>query len=116
MKTLGTYTYNHLMYKHSSRAYQVFTIRVEVVNERANKWQVKYLGFHASGEAPGGLHWVRKDKVRLDEVIGVGALVDSAIKNPPPIPPTPPINTQQDAIDALESIYIRETRLPYKDD
>lgn len=67
MKKLGTYTYKHPMYAHASRAYQQFEMRVEVVGARANKWQVKYLGFHASGAAVNSLHWVRKDKVKLDE-------------------------------------------------
>jgi hypothetical protein len=66
MKT-GTYTYKHPMYKHASRAYQTFVMRVRVVAEKANKYQVAYLGFHASGAEPYTLHWVRKDKVRLDD-------------------------------------------------
>lgn len=82
----GTYTYKHPVYDHGWRTYVEYTMRVTVVNEKANKYQVKYLGFHASGAAVGSLHWVRKDKVKLDE--------------PEAVKPTPPAH---------------EVRLPYKD-
>lgn len=63
---LGTYTYKHPTYNSGVRTYVEYQMRVQIVDERANKWKVKYLGQHASGAAIGTLHNVRKDKVRLD--------------------------------------------------
>lgn len=63
---LGTYTYKHPTYTGGVRTYVEYQMRVQIVDERANKWKVKYLGQHASGAAIGTLHNVRKDKVRLD--------------------------------------------------
>lgn len=82
----GTYKYKHPTYNGGVRTYVEYEMRVTVVNQRANKYQVKYLGFHASGAAVNSLHWVRKDKVRLD--------------TPEPIIITPPA---------------RDIRLPYID-
>lgn len=64
MKT-GTYKYAHQTYVRGVRTYVDYTMKVEIVGERANKHQVKYLEQHASGVDAGTLHWVRKDKVRI---------------------------------------------------
>lgn len=60
----GTYKYS---YKHVGYLELTpYTLRVTVVAERGERYQVKYLGFHANGAPVGSLHWVRKDKVKLD--------------------------------------------------
>lgn len=107
---LGTYTYKHPTYTGGVRQYVEYQMRVQIVDERANKWKVKYLGQHASGAAIGTLHNVRKDKVRLD---GIGAIVSYP---PAPLDPAPDIKTHDDVVRALDRIYHREVRLPYKDD
>lgn len=63
----GTYKYKHQTYVDGIRTYVDYSMRVTVVAERANKYQVKYHGQHAGGAAIGSLHWVRKDKVKLDD-------------------------------------------------
>lgn len=101
MKKLGTYRYKHPMYSRSSRAYQQFEMRVEVVAERGNKYQIKYNGFHASGAAPGSLHWVRKDKVRLDDEVYNGDIAA--------------VNIKAVIENGRAKFYVAEVRLPYKD-
>lgn len=91
MKKLGTYTYKHPTYNGGVRTYVEHSMRIEVVDERANKYRIKYNGFHANGVAIGSLHWVRKDKVRLDEGNGLKPM-------------------------ALYVNEARDIRLPYKDD
>lgn len=90
MKKLGTYKYKFPMYSHASRAYQQFEMRVEIVTERGNRYRIKYLGFHANGAAVNSLHWVRKDKVKLDHPVVIA--------------------------EVLAPTYTQEVRMPYKDD
>lgn len=66
----GLYKYSHPVYDgRGRRTYTPYAMRVEVVTEKGNRYQVKYLGQHANGAAIGSLHWVRKDKVKLDSPV-----------------------------------------------
>lgn len=62
----GLYTYKHPTYVSGIRTYVEHQMRVSIEREKGNRYQVKYLGFHASGVAVNTLHWVRKDRVKLD--------------------------------------------------
>lgn len=64
MKT-GTYKYSHPTYVSGVRTYVTHLMKVEIMAERGNRYQVRYLDQHASGVVANTLHWVRKDKVRI---------------------------------------------------
>lgn len=84
----GTYHYRYFTGQTTYWRKPVFadcTLRVEVVEETKTSYRVKYLGLHANGAAVGSLHWVRKDKVRID------------------------------GEDAVQAPAARNIRLPYKD-
>lgn len=105
MKKLGTYTYKRYLGQAQHRSgrtnpvFELLTLRVEIVDETQRKYRVKYLGFHASGEQPGGLHWVGKDKVKLDEVRLLTGIVGDTTNHAAP----------------SSRIDFDNIRLPYKD-
>lgn len=91
----GLYTYKHPTYVSGIRTYVEHQMRVTVVREKGNRYQVKYLGSHASGVAVNTLHWVRKDRVKLDDPLAMPKSLDEAARE----------------LKALPDNY----RLPYKD-
>lgn len=71
-------------------------LRVEVLRATLRKYHVRYLGFHANGSAVNSLHWVKQEKVQLDD---------------------PAAEIPRQEIDPVTSQPrpVREIRLPYKD-
>lgn len=62
---LGTYYFKHAT-SQSPLVLTDFKLRVEVIAEKGERYQVKYLGWHPSGAAYGSLHWVKKKKVLIN--------------------------------------------------
>lgn len=67
---MKTATYYYRTYNYQG-GYVPHTMRVEVIGESAKSYHVKYLEFHANGSRPGTLSWVRKDKIKIDQVAEV---------------------------------------------
>lgn len=62
----GTYHYKHLVTYYPVKDFRALTIRVEVLEESATRYRVRYLGAHANGNKPGYTTWVQKTKVTVD--------------------------------------------------
>lgn len=62
----GIYTYSHLVKYYPVKEYRALTLRVEVLEESATRYRVRYLESHANGNKPGYTTWVQKSKVAVD--------------------------------------------------
>lgn len=62
---IGTYFYQYAVSAYPVLRLERFNMPVEVVAEKGNRYQVKYLAFHMNGARPGTLHWVQKRKVAV---------------------------------------------------
>lgn len=74
-------TYYYRTYDYQG-GYKPHTMGVEVVGESPKSYQIKYLEFHANGSRPGTLTWVRKNKVKLDQVAEVRTAAHVDIRLP----------------------------------
>lgn len=95
---LGYYNYKTYSYA-SGRPVLTGThrLRVEVLRATLRKYYVRYLGFHADKSAVNSLHWVKQEKVELDD---------------------PAADIPRQEIDPVKNQPRpqRDIRLPYKDD
>lgn len=64
----GIYYYSVLIWDAETyrRTFMQYKMRVEVLAEKGNRYQIKYKGLHARTQSINTIHWVRKDKVKLD--------------------------------------------------
>lgn len=47
------------------KRYDVYSMKVEILDEREKQYFVKFQGFHKDGRKPGSTTWVYKKSVRL---------------------------------------------------
>lgn len=62
----GTYFYTHAAKVYPTVELASYSLRVEVIDQTAKSYKIKYLEFHANGARPGTTAWVQKRKVKLD--------------------------------------------------
>lgn len=64
----GVYTYAvaHWNAKEFRREFTNHKMRVEVLEEKGNRYRVRYKEHHARTQDINTAHWVRKDKVKID--------------------------------------------------
>jgi len=62
----GVYRYQFRVWDDlGRRVLKTHKIRVEIIEEKGNRYRVRYMEYHANGDAPNSLHWVGKDKVTV---------------------------------------------------
>lgn len=65
----GVYSYSVLKWVYEPDFKKEFTthkMRVEVLEEKGNRYHIRYKEHHARDQSINTTHWVRKDKVKLD--------------------------------------------------
>lgn len=65
---LATYRYSYAVARFPVLQLSRFTLRVEVLDEKKNRYKVRFMQFHADGRKPNTVAWVKKSSVELDKV------------------------------------------------
>lgn len=65
----GVYSYAVMSWNSAEfrREFKAFKMRVEVLEEEGNRYHIRYKEHHARTQSINTTHWVRKDKVKIDE-------------------------------------------------
>lgn len=68
---LGTYRYSFALAVYPRLVLHVYTLRVEVLEEKNGRYKVRFMEFHADQRPPNTVTWVKTTSVKVDGQIEI---------------------------------------------
>ena len=64
---LATYRYSYAVAVYPRLQLSIFTLRVEVLEEKGDRTKVRFMQYHADKRPPNTLTWVKTASLQMDE-------------------------------------------------